>query len=238
MVYQTVFKRYELKYTLTRLQKKQLLEIMAPYMTPDQYGRTTIRNLYYDTDDYRLIRHSLEKPIYKEKLRLRSYRRVSHTDPVFVELKKKYEGVVYKRRLSLPYEKALSWLGGDPSPRDTQIAHEINYFLHFYPELHPTVYLSYEREAYHNGDFRITFDENLLSRSTDLTLDADPFGVSLLPEDQVLLELKCNGGIPLWLTQFLTKNHIYKTPFSKYGMAYQRLLYQKENHYGTVQRTV
>ena len=79
-------------------------------------------------------------------------------------------------------------------------------------------YLSYEREAYRSGDFRVTFDENLLARTTDLTLDADPYGISLLPEEQVLLELKCNGGIPLWMTHFLTENHIYKTPFSKYGM--------------------
>ena len=238
MAYETVFKRYELKYTLTLRQKAQLLEVMAPHMALDQYGRTTIRNLYYDTDDYRLIRHSLEKPVYKEKLRLRSYSKVSQTDPVFVELKKKYDAVVYKRRLSLPYGDALSWLGGDPPPRDTQIAREIDYFLHYYPSLHPTVCLSYEREAYRSGDFRVTFDENLLARTTDLTLDADPYGISLLPEEQVLLELKCNGGIPLWMTHFLTENHIYKTPFSKYGMAYQRLLYQKENHYGTVQRTV
>jgi len=238
MAYENVFKRYELKYTLTCAQKAQLLEVMAPHIVPDPYGRTTIRNLYYDTDDYRLIRHSLEKPIYKEKLRLRSYSRVSSGDPVFVELKKKYNGVVYKRRLSLPYRDALFWLDGNPPPVDTQIAREIDYFLHYYPDLHPTVYLSYEREAYHSGDFRITFDENLLARTTDLSLDSDPYGTPLLPKDQVLLELKCNGGIPLWMTRFLTQNHIYKTPFSKYGMAYRCLLYQKENHYGTVQRTV
>jgi len=229
MPYQTVFKRYELKYTLTKAQKQQLLAEISPHITRDRYGRTTVRNLYYDTDDYRLIRHSLEKPVYKEKLRLRSYERVADTDPVFVELKKKYEGVVYKRRLSLPMEEALSWLGGGDLPRDAQIAREIDYFLHFYPGLHPTVYLSYQREAYHSGDFRITFDENLLARTTDLSLDREPYGTPLLEEDLVLLELKCNGGIPLWMTQFLTREHIYKTPFSKYGMAYQQLI--KENSY-------
>lgn len=239
MAYETVFKRYELKYTLTQEQKARLLEELAPHMVLDKYGRTTIRNLYYDTDDYRLIRHSLEKPIYKEKLRLRSYSRVSDNDPAFVELKKKYENVVYKRRLPLPYRQALSWLGGTPAPTDTQIAQEIDYFLHYYPGLHPTVYLSYEREAYHSTDFRVTFDENLLARTTDLSLTADPYGTPLLPDDLVLLELKCNGGIPLWMTHFLTREHIYKTPFSKYGMAYQALLYhQKEHNYGTIQRTV
>lgn len=250
MAYQTVFKRYELKYTLTRDQKAWLLDEMAPHMALDKYGRTTIRNLYYDTDDYRLIRHSLEKPIYKEKLRLRSYGCVSGNDPAFVELKKKYDSVVYKRRLSLPYQAALSWLEGSPPPADTQIAREIDYFLRFYPGLHPTVYLSYEREAYFptdGSDFRVTFDDTLLSRTTDLSLSIDPYGTPLLDEDLVLMELKCTGGIPLWMTHILSSQHLSKTPFSKYGMAYQLLLYPntpyyhecKEHHNGIdFQRTV
>jgi len=242
MAYQTVFKRYELKYTLTRQQQERLLMEMSPHMALDQYGRTTIRNLYYDTDDYRLIRHSLEKPVYKEKLRLRSYAPVSDQDPVFVELKKKYNHVVYKRRLSLPHAQALAWLGGAPIPTDSQIAREIDYFLHFYPHLHPTVYLSYEREAYYpkdGSDFRVTFDDHLLARTTDLSLGSAPYGTALMDDDLVLMELKCNGGIPLWMTQILSREQLRKTPFSKYGMAYQMLLHhQKENNYGTIQRTL
>ena len=165
MAYQTVFKRYELKYMLTLEQKEKILEAMEPYMALDQYGRTTIRNIYFDTDNYRLIRHSIEKPVYKEKLRIRSYRQADPESPVFVELKKKYDSVVYKRRLSLPEEEAMEWVSGEQHPehtsqKKTQISDEIDYFLTYYKTLHPAVFLSYEREAYYSkdgDDFRVTF---------------------------------------------------------------------------------
>lgn len=104
MAFQTVFKRYELKYMLTLEQKAKVLAAMEPYMELDKYGRTTIRNIYYDTDTYLLIRRSIEKTAYKEKLRIRSYSRADKDSTVFVELKKKYQSVVYKRRISLPEE--------------------------------------------------------------------------------------------------------------------------------------
>ena len=91
MAPQTVFKRYELKYMLTLEQKERMETAMSPYMELDKYGRTTIRNIYLDTDSYRLIRRSIEKPAYKEKLRIRSYSRATADTTVFVELKKKYE---------------------------------------------------------------------------------------------------------------------------------------------------
>ena len=107
MAFQTVFKRYELKYMLTLEQKQKVLAAMAPYMKLDNYGRTTIRNIYYDTDTYLLVRRSIEKPAYKEKLRIRSYSQAEPDSTVFVELKKKYKHVVYKRRISLPEEEAI-----------------------------------------------------------------------------------------------------------------------------------
>lgn len=228
MPYQSVFRRYELKYLLTRAQKARIVQAIAPYMQLDQYGHSVIRNLYFDTDSYRLIRRSLEKPLYKEKLRLRSYSRATCKSPVFVELKKKYDGVVYKRRLSLPEQEALSWLGGGALPQDTQIAREIDYFFRFYGALHPTLFLSYEREAYYcrdGSDFRITFDENILCRKTELSLETEAYGAPLLDEDAVLMELKCSGGIPLWLVRVLSEEKLYKTSFSKYGTAYQRLIF-------------
>lgn len=110
MAYQTIFERYEYKYLITRAQKESILKAMEPYMQPDEYGPTTIRNIYYDTEDYRLIRRSLERPVYKEKLRLRSYAQASPESTVFAELKKKYKSVVYKRRLALPEAAAgLCW---------------------------------------------------------------------------------------------------------------------------------
>ena len=229
MAVQTVFKRYELKYLLTLAQKETVLRAMQPYMTLDKYGRTTIRNLYYDTDSYLLIRRSIEKPAYKEKLRLRSYSRVDGDTTAFVELKKKYKSIVYKRRISLPYGEATAWLSREKrTEKYTQIASEIDYFLDYYGSLHPAVFLSYEREAYYSldgGDFRVTFDDTILCREDNLTLRAEPYGTPLLPEGMVLMEIKCPGAIPLWMTHVLTEEHIYKTSFSKYGTAYQTIIY-------------
>lgn len=231
MAYQATFKRREIKYLLTRQQKAQLLQIMAPYMALDRYGRTTIRNLYFDTDDYRLIRHSIEKPVYKEKLRIRSYCQAVPGSPVFVELKKKFNGVVYKRRMQMQEAGALQWIchGKQEVPRQ-QIAGEIDYFCRYYGSLMPRVFLSYEREAYYcqsGGDFRVTFDENILCRQEALTLEAEVWGTPLLGEDQVLMEIKTAGSIPLWMTAALTRMALHKTSFSKYGRAYETVIFPK-----------
>lgn len=230
MAYQAVFKRYEIKYMLTLQQKQRVLDAMAPYMKLDKYGRTTIRNIYFDTENYRLIRRSIEKPAYKEKLRLRSYTRVDQESPVFVELKKKYKGVVYKRRLSMPEDGAMAWLCGEETLLDSQIAREISYFKEFYQGLRPTAYLSYEREAYYSldgSDFRVTFDDHIMCRGDRLSLSQEPGGTPLLEEGKVLMEIKTAGGIPLWMTAILSKEKIFKTSFSKYGIAYQTLFYPK-----------
>lgn len=226
---QTVFMRYELKYLLSPQQKQRVLEAMEDFMEPDRYGRTTIRNLYFDTDNYRLIRRSLDKPAYKEKLRLRSYGPAGPDSAVFVELKKKYEEVVYKRRVSLPQRQAMDWLlGQEKCPLDTQIAREVNYFLDFYQTLRPAVFLSYERQAFFakdGSDFRVTFDENILCRQESVSLEAPVYGTPILPEGKCLMEIKCSGGIPLWMTQVLSREKIFKSSFSKYGTAYQTLIY-------------
>ena len=228
MAYQAIFKRYEMKYMLTKAQKRRLLAAMAPYMALDQYGRTTICNLYFDTDSYRLIRRSLEKPAYKEKLRVRSYGTATERGPVFVELKKKYEDVVYKRRVSMPHREAVAWLSGRAGAPKTQITREIDYVRGYYEGLRPVVFLSYEREAYFSkdgSDFRVTFDENILCRVDHLTLTDGVWGTPILGEEMVLMEIKTPCGIPLWMTRFLTREHIYKTSFSKYGTAYSTLIF-------------
>jgi len=230
-----VFKRYEYKYLLTIEQKEKILKTMEPYMKLDAYGKTTIRNLYFDTDTYLLIRRSLEKPIYKEKLRLRSYAQTDSDSQIFVELKKKYKKVVYKRRISMSEEEAMLWFRHNMTPDEkSQIINEIEYFLQYYKKLHPTMFISYEREAYYgndNTDFRITFDDNILCRQTDLSLQCGIYGTPILPDGIVLMEIKCSGGIPLWLTSILSNEHLYKTSFSKYGTAYQTMIFpQKENN--------
>lgn len=228
MAYQMTFERYELKYLLNRQEKAQILQAMEPYMKLDEYGRTTIRNIYYDTDSYRLIRHSLEKPAYKEKLRVRSYQQARPEDPVFVEIKKKYKSVVYKRRLVVKEDQAMtSFREGSPLPVNSQIADEIEYFRSYYGSLQPAVFLTYEREAYYavdGSDFRVTFDENILYREDDISLESEVYGESLLDEDQTLMEVKTSGGIPLWLSHTLAQMHVYKTSFSKYGSAYQNMM--------------
>ncbi len=229
MAYQAVFKRYELKYMLNEAQKQLILSAMDGHMKLDDYGETIIRNLYYDTDDYRLIRRSMEKPVYKEKLRIRSYRRAGIDDPVYVELKKKYKHVVYKRRLQMPEGEALKWLAhGEAAPQDSQIAREITYFRDFYKGLKPKVFLSYHRLAYYDlegSSFRVTFDKEICARQQDLTLDSEPGGTSLLPEGLTLMELKCAGAMPLWMAHALNEGKIYKTSFSKYGTAFATMIF-------------
>lgn len=267
MAYQAVFQRYEMKYMMTRRQKKAVLEAMLPYMKLDEFGHTTIRNIYFDTDSYILVRRSIEKPIYKEKFRIRSYRQAGAQDQVFIELKKKYDDVVYKRRESLSQLEALEWIvRGTPFPKSTQIGNEIDYFFRLYQTLRPKVFLSYEREAFYahgrpeeksqqgltdarragseslsgpnahgrpeeksqqgltDSDFRVTFDENILARQEELSLSRDVWGEPLIDEDKVLMEIKTSGGIPLWMTHVLAREKIYKTSFSKYGTAYEKLI--------------
>lgn len=229
MAFQTVFKRYEVKFMLTAQQKQLLLSEIEKYMCLDRYGKTLIKNLYLDTPTYRLARRSIEKPDYKEKLRIRSYGETEANSTVFVELKKKYKGVVYKRRIPMTESQAVDWLwGGKPSTSQSQIAAEIDYFVKYYGSLHPVAFLSYEREAYYardGSDFRITFDDNILCRQQALSLQMKAYGTPILPEGRVLMELKCSGGIPLWMTRILSREHIYKTAFSKYGTAYQTLIF-------------
>ena len=231
MALQTVFKRYELKYLLTEAQKDRVLAVMQPYMALDRYGRDSIRNIYMDTDSYRLIRHSIDKPAYKEKLRIRSYRRANPASPVYVELKKTYDHVVYKRRIALPEAQAMDWvLGRTRCPQKNQISDEIDYFLGYYQTLHPAVFLSYDREAYYSlsgDDFRVTFDDNILCRQESLSLESEAWGTPVLEPGRVLMEVKCSTAIPLWMVRVLSEERIYRTSFSKYGTAYRTIIFPK-----------
>lgn len=187
MAYQAVFKRYEMKYMMTRKQHKAVLEAMLAYMRLDKFGHTQVRNVYFDTENYRLVRRSIEKPSYKEKLRIRSYEKVRAQDKIFVELKKKYDDVVYKRRESLPYIDLSAWLeneGSVPFPVDTQIGREIAYFFTYYQTIEAKVFLSYEREAFYaldGSDFRVTFYR--INHSSDVYI-----------QKRIFKELYCNTG--------------------------------------------
>ena len=224
---QKIFKRYELKYLLTIEQYNLIKQILNNYMVPDNYLKSTIRNIYYDTLDFLMIRNSIEKPLYKEKIRIRTYQTINNEDEVFVELKKKYDGVVYKRREIVSYQNALNFLTNKEKPFDSQIINEINYLLHYYKTLKPAMFISYKREAYIGNDdkkLRITFDTDILWRDYDIDLTKEPYGEKVLGSDFVLMEVKTIMGLPKWLLEFLGNNKIYKQSFSKYGNAYKQLI--------------
>lgn len=224
------FKRYEWKYLVSEAQYYALLAGMREQVRPDAFPESTVRSLYWDTPDYRLIRRSLEKPCYKEKLRLRAYATPTGESEVFMELKKKYRGVVYKRRQTLPYRQALAFLT-HPVPQ-TQVEREVAYFLSLYPGLRPAAAISYRRQAFiapGEAQLRLTFDTQVLFRIDRLSLDAPLGGIPLLPEGMRLMEIKLTGAMPLWLCSLLSRERLFRTGFSKYGRGYT-LLHQTMPH--------
>lgn len=229
--YQSVFNRTEIKYLMSDTQRAALMDRINEFVCKDLYGESTISNLYFDTEDYHLIRSSIEKPLYKEKLRLRSYEVPTTSSNVFIELKKKVDGIVYKRRLSLPYLDAVSYLAGNPScVPSTQIRKEIDWFLERY-SLSPKAFIAYDRMAYKGKvDFglRITFDRNIRFRSNLLDLSRGNFGQTLLTQDQVLMEIKTSRPMPLWLATSLNSLGIYPCSYSKYGNCYKAFVLNRD----------
>ena len=221
-----VFERVERKFLLTPSQYEGLMRVLPEYMQADQYGESTILSLYLDTADSLLIRRSLEKPVYKEKLRLRSYGVPGDGDNVFLEVKKKVQGVVYKRRICLPLDRAMACLAQGTIPAaGGQIGREIAYMLRRY-RLRPAVLLAYDRTAYTELEpspiqLRITIDRDIRSRQTDLDLRLGAAGESLLAPGMRLMEIKTAHAIPLWLCAALDQNEIRPTSFSKYGRVYE-----------------
>lgn len=230
------FERRELKYCITDAQRAALEAAFGARMVPDEHGESTICNIYYDTADYRLIRASLEKPAYKEKLRLRSYGVTEPGGEVFLELKKKYKGIVYKRRITLPEDAAGEFIAGRaPLGEHGQIGREIEYFTAFYAPLLPAVHLSYERSAWfsrEDRDLRITFDKNIRFRQEDVSLTLPAGGRRILPEGESLMEIKAAAALPLWLVSELDTLGIYQSTFSKYGEAYKAILAGAEKTFG------
>ncbi len=227
-----VFNRREVKYMLTDEDRDALLSIIGEYMDSDPFnkdGKTySISNLYLDTPSDELIRKSLEKPVFKEKIRLRSYGQVALTDKVFLESKKKYNGVVNKRRTNFILQDVYHYFEDYTIPDypklNKQVMKEIDYIMHFYP-LKPKLFLSYDRYAFfekNNSDFRLTIDTNIQTRRTDLRLDSPAYGEQLLQPGQWLMEAKAFKAFPLWFVHFLSSRKIYKISFSKYGTEYKK----------------
>lgn len=224
---QEIFKRVEKKYLVTDEQQDEIIRIMAGKAAADHYGLTTICNIYYDTPDHLLIRTSMEKPVYKEKLRIRSYGVPDKDGKVFVEHKKKYQGIVYKRRVDMSLIDSYEFVNFGVRPnKNPQIEKEIDYFLHFYKGIAPAMYLSYDRIAFagiKDPELRITFDGNITYREEELRLEKGVWGEKLLDPHMRIMEIKIPNAMPLWLSMLLDQLKIYPASYSKYGEAYKRV---------------
>lgn len=221
---QEVFRRIEKKYIVDEPTYEKLIKKLDGHFVKDRYYKSTICNIYYDTPSHQLVRNSIEKPVYKEKLRVRSYGVPNNEDMVFVELKKKYKGVVYKRRIEMTLAQTRDFFAGKEVPHNNpQIENELKYFLKFYEGIAPAMYLSYDRLAYCGAEdpsLRLTFDTHILYREEQKELDKGIWGKELLPAGVRVMEIKIPNAMPLWLSVILDKLEIYPASFSKYGTAY------------------
>jgi hypothetical protein len=243
----STFKRYEKKFLLNGDQYLAIYPGLMQHMRLDKYCKNeqeyTISNVYYDTDNSSIIRHSLSKPYYKEKLRLRSYNLLNAPGSmVFLELKKKIGGIVNKRRAVLTLGDAYSFLNHGLRPQNqdylnVQVLNEIAFFLNNHA-VKPTTYISYDRKALfgkEDSEFRITFDHNIVTRREDVSIEKGRFGENLLRPDQYLMEVKVASAFPMWLANLLSENQIYETSFSKYGKEYKQSLLKDKTFYSLQQ---
>jgi len=230
---QSTFHRFEKKYMLSPWTYRRLRRLLSDEMAEDKYGLHTITSVYFDTDDYDIIRTSVQRPLYKEKLRLRWYGIPKPQEPVFLELKRKYHGMVYKRRVPVRRAAADQLLHADlPLLADGQITKEVDWFIRRYRPM-PKLLLAYDREALQSKSdpgLRITFDHNIRWRSDDFALTNGSYGTPLLPEEKVLMEIKSGHNLPIWLTELLAAGKIYPSSFSKYGTWYEQIHLQKGNN--------
>ena len=241
-----VMKRTEIKYVLDPAQTKYIMEAIEGHMEPDQFGLSQIASLYYDTDDRRLIANSIQKPPFKEKIRVRSYGLATEGSPVFLEIKRKCKGEVYKRRISTDVAGVDRFFAGGSVQKEssgkyceTQITRELEYFRDYYGNLKPSCLIMVDRIAYFqpDGDLRITLDFDPRYRDHDLDLSTSMEGESLLPKGWSVMEIKVQQAMPLWLCRILSEGRIYKTSFSKYGEAYKRMLAEHDDSAGAINFT-
>ena len=238
----TTFVRKEKKYLITTEQRDQLLKMLPKYMVFDRYCQNgnmyTVNNIYFDTPTFNVIRNSISKPAYKSKIRMRSYiTEARDSDLTFLEMKKKITGVVNKRRIVGKLIDVENFVETRKKPehisdQQNQVFNEINYALDMEGSK-PAVYLTYKRIAlFANNDssIRVTIDEDILARTTDLSLRSKRYGDKILPEGYYLMEIKVSGAFPLWLAHILTELNIYPTSFSKYGKFYEQKIKEKQRN--------
>lgn len=224
-MYISNFKRMEKKYLLSENDYNHIMSKLNQYLEKDPYYKSTICNIYFDTENFDLIQSSLEKPIYKEKVRLRSYGIPQLDDTVFLEIKKKYKGVVGKRRIQLKLSEFYDYLEKHNIPNcNKQILEELDYCFKHY-NLQPKVFIAYDRLSYYskeNREFRITFDTNIRSRYDNLRLELGDSGNLYFQDKRYIMEVKTLDSFPMWFTKILEGCHIYPDSFSKYGNIYSK----------------
>lgn len=238
----TTFVRKEKKYLITALQRDKLLKILPNYMVFDRYCQNgnmyTVNNIYFDTPTFNVIRNSISKPAYKSKIRIRSYiTEAQDNDVAFLEMKKKITGVVNKRRIVGKLLDIETFIETRKRPKDmsiqqNQVFNEIDYALDVEGSK-PAVYLTYKRIAMfakNDSNIRVTIDEDILARTTNVSLRSKRYGEVVLPEGYYLMEIKVNGAFPLWLSHILTEMNIHPTSFSKYGKFYEQEVKGKNSH--------
>ena len=230
-----IFNRYEKKYLINEQEKEDLVSFLQDHLIFDEFSIDQkpyhIYNIYFDTQDFSIIRNSIQKPIYKEKLRLRSYKfPLKPQDMVFLEIKKKFEGRVNKRRIFITHEQALNYLnhGIKPllaSPMDQQVLDEIDYFIHYHKAI-PGAFISYKRIALisEHDELRVTFDSEMCFRNKNVSFDTDECSPILASQHLYLMEVKSSDNFPFWLARKLSEYKIYSQSFSKYGKAYEQYL--------------
>jgi len=220
---QSIFKRYEKKYLVTREQYAALENVLSRHMEPDRFGEYLVQNLYYDTDGWDIVRTSIEKPAYKEKMRLRCYGEINPESRLFLELKKKYNGIVYKRRVAIPAKTLSGGFVGNLIPDGaSQIAREIDFYMKS-NAVSAKIYISYWRAAFvgtADKELRVTVDSDIRFRLDCLDYSRPKDGKTILPRDKMIMEIKTHGGMPMWLARALCENKIFPTPFSKFGICY------------------
>ncbi len=223
MIALDTFKRVEDKYIMTKKQAARFMELCSSHLKEDTYFRYTVRSVYFDSERSDLVIRSLMKPDYKMKLRLRSYCDPQGDTPVFLETKKEFEDIIYKRRIGLSYDEAIAYLDyGIPHHVKNNTADEIDYLLNYY-NLSEKVMIAYDRECYASkteDDVRITFDSNVRYRIDGFSMVLDGSEKRLTDEDTVVMEVKAMDRYPLWLTKTLSAMKLYRGSFSKYGKIY------------------
>lgn len=229
---QEIFKRFELKYLLTRAEYAALRSAILPRMAYDKYGdpegKYNIVSLYYESSDKRIYYETMNKLRFRQKLRLRVYDQADLSSNAFIEVKQKFKNVVNKRRSIIPLGEAYDILShpyneqsiANAQASNPQILREALHFKGLY-HLQPAVVVSYDRQAFSGTadsekDLRVTFDYNIMCRSDNLGLENGPKGYPIIDYDTVILEVKVSNSVPFWLARILSELEFVKQGFSKY----------------------